>query len=137
MQDFYLNQNQVIFKHNFVSKLGLCIKTMNKFSGNLRRAQCSSSRCQGGFASLLPFFFSPSVRLISLSRIFFHPRFSLLVVALESLRHEQLPEVLRSEFLHVLAVVVDLPCNKQCVHAWWRLGGLEHFADVLLRQRGL
>lgn len=28
-------------------------------------------------------------------------------------------------------------CNKQCVHAWWRLGGLEHFGDVLLRQRGL
>ena len=28
-------------------------------------------------------------------------------------------------------------CNKQCVHAWWRLGGLEHFANVLLRQRGL
>lgn len=28
-------------------------------------------------------------------------------------------------------------CNKQCVHAWWRLGGLEHFGDVLLRQRRL
>ena len=28
-------------------------------------------------------------------------------------------------------------CNKQSVHAWWRLGGLEHFGDVLLRQRGL
>lgn len=28
-------------------------------------------------------------------------------------------------------------CNKQCVHAWWRLGGLEHFVDVLFRQRGL
>lgn len=27
--------------------------------------------------------------------------------------------------------------NKQCVHAWWRLGGLEHFGDILLRQRGL
>lgn len=28
-------------------------------------------------------------------------------------------------------------CNEQCVHAWWRLRGLEHFADVLLRQRRL
>lgn len=43
----------------------------------------------------------------------------LLVVALESLRHEQLPEVLRSEFLHVLAVVVNLPCWRvaTCIHA--------------------
>lgn len=30
-----------------------------------------------------------------------------------------------------------LTCDEQCVHAWWRLGGLEHFGDVLLRQRGL
>lgn len=28
-------------------------------------------------------------------------------------------------------------CNKQRVHAWRRLGGLEHFSDVLLRQRRL
>lgn len=28
-------------------------------------------------------------------------------------------------------------CNKQSVHAWWSLGGLEHFGDVLLRQRRL
>lgn len=28
-------------------------------------------------------------------------------------------------------------CNKQCVHARWRLGGLEHFGDVLFRQRRL
>lgn len=28
-------------------------------------------------------------------------------------------------------------CNEQSVHAWGRLGGLEHFGDVLLRQRGL
>lgn len=28
-------------------------------------------------------------------------------------------------------------CNKQRVHAWRRLGGLEHFADVLFRKRGL
>lgn len=27
--------------------------------------------------------------------------------------------------------------NKQCVHAWWRLGGLEHFGDILLGQRRL
>lgn len=27
--------------------------------------------------------------------------------------------------------------NKQRLHAWWRLGGLEHFGDVLLRQRRL
>lgn len=40
-------------------------------------------------------------------------------MALESLRHEQLPEVLRSEFLHVLAVVVNLPCwtEATCVRA--------------------
>ena len=36
-----------------------------------------------------------------------------------------------------LCVEVVRTCNKQCVHAWWRLGGLEHFGDVLLRQRGL
>lgn len=39
-------------------------------------------------------------------------------MALESLRHEQLPEVLRGEFLHVLAVVVNLPCwrGATCIH---------------------
>lgn len=43
---------------------------------------------------------------------------SALVVALESFGHEQLPEVLRGEFLHVLAVVVNLPCwrGATCVH---------------------
>lgn len=41
-----------------------------------------------------------------------------LVVALECLGHEQLPEVLRGELLHVLAVVVNLPCWRiaTCVH---------------------
>lgn len=41
-----------------------------------------------------------------------------LVVALESFGHEQLPEVLRGEFLHVLAVVVNLPCwrGAACIH---------------------
>ncbi len=34
MQDFYLNWNQVIFKDNYVSKMGLGIKTMNKFIEN-------------------------------------------------------------------------------------------------------
>lgn len=28
-------------------------------------------------------------------------------------------------------------CNKQRVHAWRRLGGLEHFADVLFGKWGL
>lgn len=30
MQRFYLNQNQMIFKDNFISKMGLGIKTINK-----------------------------------------------------------------------------------------------------------
>lgn len=44
---------------------------------------------------------------------------SSLVVALQSLDHEQLPQILRGEFLHVLAVVVDLPCWRvaACTHA--------------------
>lgn len=39
-------------------------------------------------------------------------------MALESLCHEQLPEVLRGEFLHILAVVVNLPCWSvtTCIH---------------------
>lgn len=28
-------------------------------------------------------------------------------------------------------------CSEQCFHAWRSLRGLEHFADVLLGQRGL
>lgn len=30
MQRFYLNQNQIIFKDTFISKMGLGIKTINK-----------------------------------------------------------------------------------------------------------
>lgn len=69
----------------------------------------SSSRW---FCISVTFLFPPLCR-------FFRPRFSPLVVALESLRHEQLPEVLRGEFLHVLAVVVNLPCWRvaTCNHA--------------------
>lgn len=36
-----------------------------------------------------------------------------------------------------VAVSVCVTCDKQRVHAWGRLGGLEHFGDVLFRQRGL
>lgn len=28
-------------------------------------------------------------------------------------------------------------CNEQRIHAWWSLGRLEQFGDVLFRQRGL
>lgn len=59
------------------------------------------------FLQLLPRWFC-----ISITFLFplCSPVASPLVVALESLRHEQLPEVLRGEFLHILAVVVNLPC---------------------------
>lgn len=49
--------------------------------------------CRGGFASLLTC--SPLAPL---------------VVALESFHHKQLAQILRGKLLHVLAVVVDLPC---------------------------
>lgn len=74
--------------------MGLGIKTMNKFLGNEH------------WRSLPPV--AAEVVLHLHYRSF--PPCSPLVVALESLRHEQLPEVLRGEFLHILAVVVNLPC---------------------------
>lgn len=62
-------------------------------------------------------FFLATWCCISLSLSFFIPSLSPLpiwigplVVALQSLHHEQLPKILRSEFLYVLAVVVDLSC---------------------------
>ncbi|MEQ2295403.1 hypothetical protein AMECASPLE_013933 [Ameca splendens] len=66
---------------------------------------CSCSWQQGG--SCISFIFCH-----------FHSLVSPLVVALERLGHEQLPEVLRGEFLHVLAVVVNLPCWRvaTCIH---------------------
>lgn len=76
---------------------------MNKFLENKKGSTFFSSRSQEGSASLSPLIFPSFAHSSSLLS---------LVVALESLRHEQLPEVLRGEFLHVLAVVVNLPC-------WW------------------
>ena len=43
----------------------------------------------------------------------------LAVVALQSFSHEQLPKVLRSEFLHILAVIVNLPCWGCTPHNKW------------------
>lgn len=116
MQDFYLNQNQVIFKDNFVSKMVLGIKTMNKFIEN-KEEHCVPPVLQVlHLRNLSPL----SVHSFPLSQILSPrlPRLSPLVGALESLRHEQLPEVLRGEFLHVLAVVVNLPC--------WRVATCPH-----------
>lgn len=84
------------------------IKTLNKFFEKKERpnvppvfAKVVLHLCQ--FCFLLPSFL---------------PRFSSLVVALESLHHEQLPEILRGKFLDILAVVVDLPCWRvaTCIH---------------------
>lgn len=101
-KSFYLNQNQV-FKVNSVSGVVLDIKkTTNKFRKKKKKWK---------WRLLL----WASLRWVCISVA---PSVSPLVVALESLCHEQLPEVLRGEFLHILAVVVNLPCWSvtTCVH---------------------
>lgn len=69
------------------------------------------------FLQLLQRWFCVSVSFFPLPSFF--PHFSSLIVALESFHHEQLPQILRGKFLHVLAVIVDLPCWRAatCIHA--------------------
>lgn len=85
-QDFYLSQS---VKHSFYSS----IKNGEQFL-HFGKTMVNTPAADG--ALVLP---KPLRSFISV-----------LVVALESFGHEQLPEVLRGEFLHVLAVVVNLPC---------------------------
>lgn len=61
------------------------------FSEKDEREKFPPGCCRGGFASAL----TP---------------LGPLVVALESFHHKQLAQILRGKLLHVLAVVVDLPC---------------------------
>lgn len=66
-----------------------------QFSDKEEKKKETPGWCRGGFASL-----STSSPLAPL------------VVALESFHHKQLAEILRRELLHVLAVIVDLPCRR-------------------------
>lgn len=99
MQEFIWNKsvNYVFAKH-------VSIKNSDDFCWEEDEWRSCSWR-QGGFCNS---FFLRGV----------HPFVCPLVVALERLGHEQLPEVLRGEFLHVLAVVVNLPCWRvaTCIH---------------------
>lgn len=83
-QDLYFNQ-----KSWWTGGSGIKTHFLKRVSG----AKFPPGCCRGGFASLLTC--SPLAPL---------------VVALESFHHKQLAQILRGELLHVLAVVVDLPC---------------------------
>jgi len=102
MQDFYFDQNKS--SNTILSKVDFSIKTINEFSVDKQ------------WWILLQLLVL-HLRLLIFSGLL-NSSVSPLVGALESLRHEQLPEVLRGEFLHILAVVVNLPCWKvaTCIH---------------------
>lgn len=67
----------------------------NTFSEKDEREKFPPGCCRGGFESALTC--AP---------------LGPLVVALESFHHKQLAQILRGKLLHVLAVVVDLPCCR-------------------------
>lgn len=92
----------------------LYIKTINKFLEDKWHGAPSVV-----ISVVLHLCYLSFIILCARSRRFFPPVVSHLVVALQSFSHEQFPEVLRGEFLHVLAVVVNLPCWRvaTCIHA--------------------
>lgn len=99
-QDLYFNQNSWRTRGSGMKR--------HHFLKRMRGKKFPPGCCRGGFASLLTC--SP---------------LGPLVVALESFHHKQLAQILRGKLLHVLAVVVDLPC--------WR--GKQHGSSTPTRQQ--